>query len=227
MNKAYKATYNSKCLTLTYEQDKTYTFKGKLNICSAGFHYCENPTDTLVYYPYTKDFILMEVEPLGETQREGNKSVTNKLKINKILSHEESHELIKDNIILDKNNNLIHTKNSNGYEYWQKFDKNNNKIHFKDSNGIEYWQEFDNNNNKIHFKNSSGYEYWYEYDKNNNCIHYKSSSRVEEWQEFDKNNNLIHTKNSNGIEYWQKFDKNNNLIHFKNSNGSEWSITIE
>ena len=138
MKKYYKATYNSKCLTLTYEQGKTYTFKGKLNICSDGFHYCENPVDTLVYYPYTKDFILMEVEPLGETQREGNKSVTNKLKINKILSHEESLELIKDIITLDKNNNLIHCKNSYGYEYWQEFDKNNNLIHCKNSNGIEW-----------------------------------------------------------------------------------------
>ena len=207
MKKYYKATYNSKCLTLTYEQGKTYTFKGKLNICSTGFHYCENPVDTLAYYPYTKDFILMEVESLGETQREGNKSVTNKLKVVKILSHEESHELIKDNITLDKNNNnKIHFKNSSGYEYWQKFDKNNNKIHFKNSSGHEYWQKFDKNNNKIHYKNSSGYEEWYEYDKNNN---------------------LIHTKNSNGIEYWQEFDKNNNCIHHKGSNGSEWSITIE
>ena len=138
MKKYYKATYNSKCLTLTYEQGKTYTFKGNLNICSAGFHYCENPTDTLAYYPFTKDFILMEVEPLGEIQREDNKSVTNKLKINKILSHEESHELIKDNITLDKNNNCIHFKNSDGYEEWKEYDKNNNFIHFKNSDGIEW-----------------------------------------------------------------------------------------
>ena len=173
MKKYYKATYNSKCLTLTYEQGKTYTFKGNLNICSAGFHYCENPIDTLAYYPYTKDFILMEVEPLGETQREGNKSVTNKLKVVKILNHEESLELIKDNITLDKNNNKIHYKNSNGIEYWKEYDKNNNLIYFKDSNGIEYWKKFDKNNNCIHFKNSNGYEEWKEYDKNNNLIYTK------------------------------------------------------
>ena len=33
--------------------------------------------------------------------------------------------------------NLIHSKNSNGYEKWQKFDEDDDLIHYKDSNGKE------------------------------------------------------------------------------------------
>ena len=49
----------------------------------------------------------------------------------------------------DKNNNLIHWKNSTGYEFWQEFDKKNNLIHYKDSNNLEYWYKYDENNEQI------------------------------------------------------------------------------
>ena len=38
--KAYKATYNGRCGTLTYEIGKTYTLEGELQLCKQGFHYC-------------------------------------------------------------------------------------------------------------------------------------------------------------------------------------------
>jgi len=38
---AYKATYNLKCETITYEVGKTYTFNGKLIMCDQGFHFCK------------------------------------------------------------------------------------------------------------------------------------------------------------------------------------------
>jgi len=38
--KAYKATKNLKCQTITYEVGKTYTFKCELKMCEQGFHYC-------------------------------------------------------------------------------------------------------------------------------------------------------------------------------------------
>ena len=49
----------------------------------------------------------------------------------------------------------------------KEFDERGNLIHFKDSSGYEYWQEFDKNNNEIHYKDSDGSEYWYKYDENN------------------------------------------------------------
>jgi len=60
----------------------------------------------------------------------------------------------------DSNNNLIHYKDSNGYEFWNEYDSNNNLIHRKNSNGYEYW--YDSKNNVIHCKYSTGYEYWYD-----------------------------------------------------------------
>ena len=44
---------------------------------------------------------------------------------------------------------------------FREFDKNNNLIHYKDSSGIEFWHEYDSNNNLIHSKDSIGIESWY------------------------------------------------------------------
>jgi len=45
----------------------------------------------------------------------------------------------------DEKGNLIHFKNSNGFEYTQEYDENNNMIHFKDNEISEYWKEYDRN----------------------------------------------------------------------------------
>ena len=65
--KAYKATYNMKCQDFTYEIGKTYTFDGKIELCSKGFHFCKNPKDVINYYsPYNSEFILLEIDVLGK-----------------------------------------------------------------------------------------------------------------------------------------------------------------
>ena len=56
-------------------------------------------------------------------------------------------------------------------EEWYDYDKNGNLIHRKDSDGYEEWCEYDKNGNLIHTKNSKGFETWYKYDKNGNLIH--------------------------------------------------------
>ena len=56
-------------------------------------------------------------------------------------------------------------------EEWREYDKDGNLIHTKDSKGFEAWYEYDENNNLIHTKNSKGFEAWYEYDKDGNLIH--------------------------------------------------------
>ena len=62
--KAYKATLNMKCRDLTYEVDKTYTYNGIIKLCKSGFHFCKKAKDTLNYYKYEKDFILLEIYPI-------------------------------------------------------------------------------------------------------------------------------------------------------------------
>ena len=61
----------------------------------------------------------------------------------------------------DKNGNLIHSKDSDVFEYWREYDDNGNLIHYKDSNGVEYWKEYDKNGNLIHYKDSNGVEIYY------------------------------------------------------------------
>ena len=62
----------------------------------------------------------------------------------------------------DSKGNIIHFKNSNGFEFWREFDERDNKIHYKSSDGFEYWKEYDESNNEIHYKSSDGIEFWYD-----------------------------------------------------------------
>ena len=137
--KAYKASYNGKCINLTYKVGKTYTLKGQLEICKTGFHFCNDFDSLLEYYPLEKDkkLTIFEIEVLGEVITEGNKSVTNSLKVIRKIPLSEFKKGLKYKK-LDKNNNLIHYKDFNGYEYWNKYDKNNNVIHYKNSYGNEW-----------------------------------------------------------------------------------------
>ena len=63
----------------------------------------------------------------------------------------------------DNNENLIHFKDSDGYEEWGEYDSNGNLIHYKNSDGKEEWNEYDSNGNQIHYKDNDGEEYWHEY----------------------------------------------------------------
>jgi YD repeat-containing protein len=156
--RSYKATYNGKCRDITYEIGKTYTFNGEISLCSSGFHFCNDFDSLLKYYPMKSDLKIFEIKVLGEIITKGNKSVTNSLKILKEIPLSKFKKALK-NQKYDKNNNLIHHKNSKGIEYWNEYDKNNNLIHCKDSDGNEEWNEYDKNNNLIHYKNSKGIEW--------------------------------------------------------------------
>jgi YD repeat-containing protein len=221
--KAYKASYNGKCQSFNYEVGKTYTYNGKLVICSKGFHFCNDLDSLLEYYPMKKELKIFEIEVLGKVISIGNNSVTDKLKVIREIPLSEFKKGLK-NYEFDKKNNLIYFKNSNGIEEWNEYDKNDNLIHCKYSNGKEYWKEYDKNDNLIHYKDSNGIESWNEYDNKNNLIHYKDSKGYEYWNEYDKNDNIIHHKDSDGFEEWYKYDKKNDLIHCKDSRGFEWSM---
>jgi len=58
------------------------------------------------------------------------------------------------------------------------YDDRGNLIHSKDSDGYEAWREYDANDNMIYYRNSKGFEWWREYDANNNMIHYRNSNDV-------------------------------------------------
>ena len=62
----------------------------KAELCKSGMHFCQNPLDVLNYYPLIDGdgnlTEFAEVEALGDVKTEGDKSVTNKLKIGAKLS---------------------------------------------------------------------------------------------------------------------------------------------
>jgi len=151
--KAYKASYNGKCETLTYEVGKTYMLNGLLRLCKRGFHCCKKLEEVFGYYNrHRDDLVIFEVEVLGSVIEADDKLVTNKLKIVRILDKDEYKAFvpIKE---YDKNGNLIHYRhNANLEEEWYEYDQNNNEIYYKSSGGYEEWKKFDQNNNLVHYR---------------------------------------------------------------------------
>ena len=149
----YKASINRKCKDLTYEVGKTYTFNGKIEPCSTGFHYCKEIDDIFDYYVYDRNnTVIFEIQDLGTSINEDNKTVTNKIKIISIVNPNKYNNLFK-YYKFDKNNNLIKVEKSDGSWEKSEFDKNNNKIKVETSDG--YWEksEYDKNNNLIKVEN--------------------------------------------------------------------------
>ncbi len=165
--KAYKATYNMKCLEMAYEVGKTYTHDGELKMGKQGFHFCKNAIDTLDCYPYGKDFELMEIDVIGDILDQGNKSVTNKLTVIRVIPKCEYPELI--GITLDENKNVI-KEVFHSETYFYEYDENNNKIKTVERDGQIWLCYYDENNNKIKQVYPDGATYLYYYDENNNKI---------------------------------------------------------
>ena len=152
--KAYKATYNMKCKTMTYEIGKTYTFNGKLKMCETGFHFCLNAVDTLSYYSFNPKFQLLEIDVLGEVITKDDKSITNKFKVIRVIPQKERNELL--NIITDSNNNRTKQVYPNGETCIYEYDANNNRTKQVYPNGETWIYEYDSNNNMIKEVNPNG-----------------------------------------------------------------------
>ena len=131
--KAYKATHNLKCRNQTYVIGETYT-SDKLKICESGFHFCNRMQDVLNYYEFSNDFVLIEVEILGDTQFEDNKGVTNKMKVLRIVPEKEWTFMTRN----EKGNMVVTFKYSNGDEWWGEYDERGNETYYKNSNGFEW-----------------------------------------------------------------------------------------
>ena len=91
--KGYKAmNADMTCRNLKFKIGKTYTCD-EISMCSSGFHFCENPLDVYNYYPKSSNTIVCEVEASGKILKEGDKSVTDTLKIVKRLTDKELLDL--------------------------------------------------------------------------------------------------------------------------------------
>lgn len=92
MIKGYKGfDKDLKCRGFQYEIGKTYEIpEESLRICSNGFHYCDNFKDVTCFYSFNdRSNRYCEIEILGKIITEGNKSVSNIIKIVKEIKDEE------------------------------------------------------------------------------------------------------------------------------------------
>jgi hypothetical protein len=80
------------CRGFKFEIGKIYE-TDSISICSKGFHFCENPFDVYNYYPKSSETIVCEIEANGVIEKEGDKSVTNSIKIIRKLTDKDLLEL--------------------------------------------------------------------------------------------------------------------------------------
>ena len=149
MKTGCKATYDYFCRDHKFEIGQTYELSEKPIMCYYGFHYCVNPKDVLQHYPIKHDFRLLEIEDLGESITQGNKSVTNKLRVVREIPKEEYYSLF--GIV---NNELTIIDEEDDYWATFKYDERNNLIRYDDSYGNWVEREYDQNNNQVYYKNS-------------------------------------------------------------------------
>jgi hypothetical protein len=84
------------CREFKYEVGKTYTIKGKLELCLNGFHFCRNSCDVLNYYlDINCKYALIEAENVKD---DDDKSVCSKITILKEISKNELLQAHKNNI---------------------------------------------------------------------------------------------------------------------------------
>jgi len=247
---AYKATYNFKCRNQEYKVGKTYT-SDRMEICKYGFHFCQKMEDVMGYYFANNDFVLLEIEVLGKIETRGDKSVTDKLRVLRVIPQEEYTDSMKKqfpirkydergNIIFEstrfseikfeydeRNNKISETSTVYGTIKY-KFDKRNNLIAEESVFGkIKY--TYDERNNRITTKRHNGETITFEYDERNNKIS-ESSSDLNGRKytfEYDERNNLIAETYPSGARYEYAYDDRGNRISEKYPSGSVLTKTFD
>ncbi|CCL12236.1 TPA: pentapeptide repeat-containing protein [Clostridioides difficile] len=89
------------CRNFKYEVGKTYEHDGDIEVCEAGFHFCQKVIDCFNYYYFDNKNKVAKIEAIGLIKTDGDKSVTNKITIVKEIEWEE---LL--NIVNIGNNNI-------------------------------------------------------------------------------------------------------------------------
>ena len=69
------------CRGFQYKVGETFTHNGNIEMCGRGFHFCRKASDCFNYYNFNSNNKVAEVEAIGLVETQGNKSVTDKIKI--------------------------------------------------------------------------------------------------------------------------------------------------
>jgi YD repeat-containing protein len=223
--RAYKATYNFKCLEQLYRVGKTYT-SDKLEMCKHGFHYCENMEHTMNFYSANDKFVLLEIEILGNViHGDLNKSVTDKIKVIRAVPFEEYTHNMKANFPTfewDEKGNLISQTWYDDKKHIYEYDERNNRISHTYPWGDKTFWEYDERNNRISERYSNGRDpvFW-EYDERNNRISETHAFGNHIW-EYDERNNMISETYPSGDKYTFEYDENNKRVSLTHPRGKKF-----
>jgi hypothetical protein len=81
------------CRGFQYEVGKTFKHDGNIEMCGAGFHFCQKVSDCFNYYGFDSNNKVAEVEAIGNVETEGDKSVTDEIVILRELTWHEVLDL--------------------------------------------------------------------------------------------------------------------------------------
>ncbi len=77
------------CRGFQYKVGETYSHDGDIEVCKKGFHFCQKASDCFNYYRFDSNNRVAEVEAMGAVKTEGDKSVTDKIRIIREIPWEE------------------------------------------------------------------------------------------------------------------------------------------
>jgi YD repeat-containing protein len=220
---AYKATHDFKCFNQEYKVGKTYT-SDRMEICKHGFHFCQKMDNVLNYYTPSSNFILLEIEILGKIETNGDKSVTDKLKVLRVIPFEGYTDSMKSRFPIyeyDERNNKISETYLNGNKVTFEYDERGNMISETYPSGGKYTYEYDERSNMISKTYSSGCKYTYEYDERNNRISETYPNGNKYTYEYDERSNMISKTYPDGRKYTYEYDERNNRISETYPNGDK------
>ncbi len=81
------------CRGFQYEVGKTFKHEGNIEMCGAGFHFCQKVSDCFNYYGFDSNNKVAEVEAIGNVETKGDKSVTDEIVILRELTWHEVLDL--------------------------------------------------------------------------------------------------------------------------------------
>jgi len=196
---AYKATYNYKCLGQEYKVGKVYT-SDKMKLCSYGIHFCPIMDDVLLYYSTGREFVLLEIEVLGQVDMDEDavkgvkrKGVTDKIKVRRVVPREEYSDEMK--------------KQFPVYEYGP----HGEILTVTYSNGDVHRFEYDSEGNMVS-KVGPRDSYRYEYDSKGRVVSVVRPGNRSYVLEYDSEGHVVSQIHSDGAFFKWEYDSRGNLV---------------